>query len=329
WAGAVTGLLVAVTVGSGLVLTIWFLKEDILGEAGETWENVFELFAAILQTYIALKFISYTSNTNSNAMTAKWQRKIHHHLVTATAAEQVQQQQRQASQSTISFAFDTTEVTPTISVPVTEPRVDELEDIDSQTHKTFAKFDYPFAILAFSVVLREGMESVIYLTGISAGESPSAIAIPGLLGIALSICTGVLIYQFSAHIELRPLMITSVCMMLVLSAALVSEIAGEAEEYLYESWWQIDDDDIPALWDLSGCCDEMTVPLFQVLSALIGWKARPTAGSMGGYLLYWVFIAVFVVVKKKSSATIAATQINNAALGEEDVDEDTPLLGTA
>ncbi|KAJ3061792.1 high-affinity iron permease [Podochytrium sp. JEL0797] len=304
WMGAMAGLVAAVSIGSGLVVAIWVLKRDILGSAGEVWENAFEAFAVVLQTYIALKFISFT-NTNTSAMTAKWQRKINHHLESAAA---------QASASV--DAQREPESDP--EQPPPQPPQD--------FGKVAAKFEYPFAILAFSVVLREGMESVIYLTGISAGEHPAAIALPGLIGIMLSVSIGVIVYKCSSSIELKPLMITSVIMMLVLSAALVSEIAGEVEEYVFEEIWGIDDGTTPVLWDLTGCCDEKTVPLFQVLSALVGWKARPTVATMGAYLTYWVLIGTYVAVNKMM---VAQAPVVLDCVTEEDGendDESTPLL---
>lgn len=49
-------------------------------------------------------------------------------------------------------------------------------------------------ILAGSATLREGIESVLFLTGVSGGEGVRAIIIPGIIGVILGVLVGVLIF---------------------------------------------------------------------------------------------------------------------------------------
>ncbi|KAJ3085232.1 high-affinity iron permease [Physocladia obscura] len=128
----------------------------------------------------------------------------------------------------------------------------------------------------------------------------------------------------------------STIMMLVLSASLVSEIAGEVEEYIYEEIFDIDDGSTPVLWDLSGCCSEKKVPFFQVLNALVGWKARPTVATFGSYIMYWVVIISVIVTARlrvQSSRSGFANhdqeELQAAVNDDDDVDENAPLLVAA
>ncbi|KAJ1565807.1 high-affinity iron permease, partial [Cladochytrium tenue] len=295
WIGALAGLAVAVLVGLGLIFALWYFKSDILvGRAGELSEAGFELFAVVLQTFLAVKLITYTAKhgaSSSSAMTAKWQKKIDRHMV--HAAEQAGVVGTTSSQSAAA--------------------VDDGDDLEDRA----SSFEYPFVILAFTVVLREGLESVIYLTGISAGEHPSALALPGLLGILSAILVGVAIHRFSAAVPLGALMQVSVTMMLVLSAGLLSSVAAEVEEAVYEDLLGIDDGSTPVLWDLKFCCDENSVPAFQVLSALIGWRARPTVATFGSWLVYWAVVAALVLPgharASRDSAAAAAKLVDEEA----------------
>ncbi len=49
-------------------------------------------------------------------------------------------------------------------------------------------------LLAFSTTLREGIESVIFLTGVSAGIDPRSIPIAGIVGILLGLAVGIILY---------------------------------------------------------------------------------------------------------------------------------------
>lgn len=49
-------------------------------------------------------------------------------------------------------------------------------------------------LLAFSNTLREGLESVVFLTGVSAGTDPRSIPLAGIVGIILGILVGVALY---------------------------------------------------------------------------------------------------------------------------------------
>ena len=49
-------------------------------------------------------------------------------------------------------------------------------------------------LLAFTTTLREGMETVIFLTGVSAGLDPRSIPLAGLVGVLLGIAVGVALF---------------------------------------------------------------------------------------------------------------------------------------
>ena len=56
------------------------------------------------------------------------------------------------------------------------------------------KNKWGIGLLAFTTTLREGLESVIFLTGVTAGIPLKAVPIAGLVGILLGVSVGVLLY---------------------------------------------------------------------------------------------------------------------------------------
>lgn len=61
-------------------------------------------------------------------------------------------------------------------------------------------------LLAFTTTLREGMETVIFLTGVSAGLDPRSIPLAGLVGVLLGIAVGVALFYTCVPFQpaLRP-----------------------------------------------------------------------------------------------------------------------------
>ena len=49
-------------------------------------------------------------------------------------------------------------------------------------------------LLAGSATLREGVEAVLFLTGVSQGEGVKSLIIPGIVGLILGILVGVVIF---------------------------------------------------------------------------------------------------------------------------------------
>ena len=91
---------------------------------------------------------------------------------------------------------------------------------------------YAFMFLAFSILVREGIESVIFIAGVGQGN-PTAMVIPGILGIIIGIFAGYLLYKGSGKIPLKTFFIISTAMLLIIAAGLASNAAKELEEYYY------------------------------------------------------------------------------------------------
>ena len=70
---------------------------------------------------------------------------------------------------------------------------------------------------AFSTTLREGIESVIFLTGVSAGIDPRSIPIAGIVGIMLGLAVGIILYYTCASVPF--------CLFLPRSAASLHALA--------------------------------------------------------------------------------------------------------
>lgn len=127
-------------------------------------------------------------------------------------------------------------------------------------------------------VLREGAEIVLFMYGMLAmGTQSTSMALGGLLGLAMGIGTGGLLYYGLLRIPTRYLFQVTGVMILLLAAGL----AARAAAYLVQA------DILPALgsnlWDTSRLLSEQSV-LGNILHILIGYNASP----MGIQLLFYI-----------------------------------------
>ena len=133
-------------------------------------------------------------------------------------------------------------------------------------------------------VLREGAEVVLFMYSmLAAGTQTANMLLGGLLGLALGIGTGGLLYFGLLRIPTRYLFKVTGIMILLLAAGLAAQAAG----YLVQA------DILPALgnriWDTSGVLSEKSV-LGNLLHILIGYDANP----MGIQIVFYVFTLTLI-----------------------------------
>lgn len=145
--------------------------------------------------------------------------------------------------------------------------------------------------LAFSVVIREGFETVLFLfAGSTAARSDAAVGFlgGGVLGFAVAGVVGYVVYRGAHRLPLKQFFAVSGIVVVVLAAGLLSN--GLAE--LMESGL------IPRLgprpWDTDGLIPAASV-LGRFLHTLVGYDPAPTVGQVVAYFGY-VFSCLWVLL---------------------------------
>lgn len=128
-------------------------------------------------------------------------------------------------------------------------------------------------------VLREGAETVLFVTGLTTGtpgESGSMLA-GAALGLAAGVAVGLLIYLGLSRIKPHSLFAVTNGFILVLAAAIASQLARAlAQAGLVDAWSD-------ALWDTSRLLPSDS-PVGVLLHALAGYDARPSGLQLAFYL---------------------------------------------
>lgn len=169
---------------------------------------------------------------------------------------------------------------------------------------------YSVFILAFTAVLREGVESVIFLAGVGSNTGVASIPLAALAGLVAGLAVGLTIYYSGRAIkDLRIFFVISTVILFFIAAGQVSlgtqmlSLAGAFGPYAV---WQQD-----LAWhyypvaDLTGCCsDEFNAPnkFFSLAHAVVGYQAKPTPIILILYCSYWAIVIGAMVYKWRNGS---------------------------
>ena len=182
---------------------------------------------------------------------------------------------------------------------------------------------YALFLVAFTAVFREGVEAVIFITGVSQAN-PEAIPIPGLLGIVVGTVFSYIVFFGSKPVDIRWFMYITSFIMFAIGAGLLSrgihefqemgafgyygEEEGEASEessgssdttYVAEevppplSWANV------KLGDFTACCsaEDDSTSFYALLRAIFGYSDAPTRLEIITYMLYWGYVMLALAYK--------------------------------
>ena len=155
--------------------------------------------------------------------------------------------------------------------------------------------------LAFIAVLREGIETVLFLAAIvsSAGTGPSVL-IGALLGLAIAVGIGVAIFVGGVRVNLRRFFTVTGTVLIFVAAGLVAFSIHEFGEAGLIS-------NTGTAFNIGSVLPE-TNPLGSVLAGLFGYRSAPTPLELIGYVAYLIpVLALFVLDGRMPSRRLPAT----------------------
>jgi high-affinity iron transporter len=140
--------------------------------------------------------------------------------------------------------------------------------------------------LAFVAVVREGIETVLFLTAASVGTSPAETMIGGVLGLALAIALGWLIFVTGTRLSVRSFFRYTGVLLVLFAAGLAAHGVHELQEAAL----------IPIavehVWDVNHILDEASA-VGTFLKALFGYNGNPSLLEVVAYIGYFVALGVF------------------------------------
>ena len=138
------------------------------------------------------------------------------------------------------------------------------------------------ALVAFVSVLREGLESALFLLSTTVGET-SAVdkVVGGFAGVAAAAAIGYLIYRGSSRLNIAVFFRVTGVLIVLFAAGLIGKAIHELQEASVLGTLR------EHIWDL-GILDPDTSLAGEFLSSMFGWSPSPSLEMFLGYLLFLV-----------------------------------------
>jgi len=149
--------------------------------------------------------------------------------------------------------------------------------------------------LAFLAVVREGIETALFLGATVMSTSPGETLIGGLLGLGLSVVVGWLIFTASVRLDVGGFFRVTGALLLLVAAGLVAHGVHELQEAAV----------LPVvvehLWDLNPVLSE-TSTAGTMLKSLFGYNGNPSLLEVVSYALYGLAVGLLLIGRSRLPA---------------------------
>ena len=173
--------------------------------------------------------------------------------------------------------------------------------------KVDASVGSALAIIAFVAVLREGLETVLFLLSAeTATASGSDVVVGGLIGLALSVVIGFGVYRSGNRLNLGTFFNVTAVLLLLFAAGLAGKAVHELRLLIsWEAGWLVS-----SAWTLeSGLFASGT--FYDFMKGLFGWHKSPENIRVLAYFAY--LIPVLLVYLRGSQSVSVPTTTNKEA----------------
>ncbi|KAF9318565.1 hypothetical protein BG003_011002 [Podila horticola] len=201
-----------------------------------------------------------------------------------------------------------------------------MDNIDKDQTLTKRSGKYALLILPLITVLREGLEAMIFVGGVTFQEEGKAIPLAAICGLLAGALVGFVIYRGGSRLTLHRFFVASTCFLLFIAAGLFTKAIMAFE---MDKWNKIvggDADDAGSydprqnVWALT-CCNpnDPNAGGWQFLNAVVGWSNIASVGTVTGYCMYWIVIIVSVVFMQIKGKRARAAEASSPTLHDEKI----------
>ncbi|MFB0545471.1 MAG: iron uptake transporter permease EfeU [Anaerolineae bacterium] len=153
--------------------------------------------------------------------------------------------------------------------------------------------------LAFVAVVREGIETVLFLTAASFNASPTQTTVGGALGLSVAVALGWLTFAAGKRLNVRAFFRVTSFLLILFAAGLVAQGVHELQEAAI----------LPTLvehvWDINPILDERSA-VGAFLKALFGYNGNPSLLEVVAYSAY--FFIVGIISLRRGWPMVPATE---------------------
>ncbi|KAF9204405.1 high-affinity iron permease [Haplosporangium sp. Z 27] len=177
-----------------------------------------------------------------------------------------------------------------------------MDNLDSDQSIGKRSRKYALLILPLITVLREGLEAMVFVGGVTFQEEAKAVPLAAITGILAGALVGFIIYRGGSRLALHRFFVASTCFLLLISAGLFAKAINAFE---MDKWNKIvggDADDAGTydprgnVWALNyGNPNDPNAGFAAFCNAVVGWNNIASVGTIVGYCVYWLGVTAAII----------------------------------
>ncbi|KAH7025109.1 iron permease FTR1 family protein [Microdochium trichocladiopsis] len=160
---------------------------------------------------------------------------------------------------------------------------------------------YAMFFLPLITVLREGIEAVVFIAGVTFSAPATSVPLPVVIGLIAGCVVGYALYKGGSTTSLKFFLIASCCLLYLVAAGLFSRAVWLIES---QKWNEVVGGDAAevgdgpgsydidkSVWHVNCCSPDLNGGGgWGVFNAILGWQNSATYGSVISYNVYWIFV---------------------------------------
>jgi high-affinity iron transporter len=154
--------------------------------------------------------------------------------------------------------------------------------------------------LAFVAVVREGIETVLFLTAASFSATPAQTLIGGALGLTVAVALGWLMFAAGKRLDVRAFFRVTSVLLIFFAAGLVAYGVHELQEAAVLPTF------VEHLWDVNHILDERGA-VGSFLKVLFGYNGNPSLLEVITYSTYFIAIGAVGLWQGRTDIQVAET----------------------
>lgn len=279
WLGVAVGFFICLCIGAGIIGAFYVASQDVWSTGGDLWEGIFALIASIMITVMGLGMLRVEK------MKEKWRVKISEVILEGGLDDPKYKGKMGWFRRMNPKNFN--------------PLKLRMSSLGRWTRK------YAMFLLTSITVLREGVEAVVFIAGVSMGHPAYSYPLSVFLGLLCGCGIGYLLYLGGSRVSMRWFLIGSTCFLYLISAGLFSRAIWYLQMYVFSEQTGGDVAESGSgpgsynvkqiVWHVNCCNPELNNNGWGIFNALLGWQNSATYGSVISYNCYWIFIDVLII----------------------------------
>ena len=183
-------------------------------------------------------------------------------------------------------------------------------DITAKDKREARSSKWTLFLLPGITVLREGLEAVVFVGGVSLGQSAKAIPLADIVGLIVGFGIGWVIYISGSRMNLSIFLVVSTNVLFLLGAGLFSKAVGDFQRRTFNQGVGSDVEELgdgPGSYDVRGNVWHLTYGNpelntsgegWSVFNAILGWTNTATIGTILAYCFYWLLVVACIFKMK-------------------------------